>query len=135
MSELPDFETLIIVAIAFIIGYCVLSFIIYVLRRGRKQESKYVGGAETHSHGSSRDAGDGGTANGSGVKDEAFYGSVLGLSHNYTLDDIRSGYLKLAAQYHPDKVDHLGPKLKSVAEQEMKQINEAYLFFRNKYKF
>jgi DnaJ like chaperone protein len=38
-------------------------------------------------------------------------------------------------QYHPDRVAHLGPKLREVAEHEMKEINEAYDFFRRKYGF
>lgn len=124
---------MIVVVIAFIIGYFVISFIIYVLQRGRNQENMYTSGTR-HSyescHGTEHDE----TTRRSEVKDEIFYSSVLDLSGNFTLDDIRSSYRKLAAQYHPDKVNHLGPKLRRTAEQEMKQINEAYLYFKNKYK-
>ena len=47
--------------------------------------------------------------------------------------DVRKKYRELAAQYHPDKVNHLGEKLRKVAEQEMKEINEANEFFKKKY--
>jgi DnaJ like chaperone protein len=133
MPEFPDLRTIVVVVVAFIIGYYVLSFIIYVLRGGRTGENTAAGGAETRSHGFSQSERNGETAKEGRVRDEAFYASVLGLPYNYTVEEIRSRYLKLAAQYHPDKVNHLGPKLRSVAEEEMKQINEAYLYFRHKY--
>ena len=58
---------------------------------------------------------------------------VLGLHSEDTWEAIRKRYRELASQYHPDKVNHLGNKLKEVAEREMKEINEAYKFFRKKY--
>lgn len=67
------------------------------------------------------------------IKDEAYYGAVLGLKGEVTPSKIRRIYRDLVAQYHPDKVHHLGPKLRTVAEQEMKAINEAYDFFRKTY--
>ncbi|GAH62533.1 unnamed protein product, partial [marine sediment metagenome] len=39
---------------------------------------------------------------------------------------IRSAYRKLAAQYHPDRVDNLGEEFVRVAEEKFKRINEAY---------
>ena len=35
-------------------------------------------------------------------------------------------------QYHADKVNHLGEKLRKVAEEEMKKINEAHNYFEKK---
>jgi hypothetical protein len=66
------------------------------------------------------------------TKDERYYGAVLGLSGPVVFEEVKRQYRELAAQYHPDKVNHLGPKLKEVAEQEMKKINEAYEFFKQK---
>ena len=66
-------------------------------------------------------------------KDLNYYGRVLGLNGQVTFNDIRRRYRELVAQYHPDKVSHLGPKLKEVAEKEMKEINEAYQFFKQRY--
>jgi DnaJ-domain-containing protein 1 len=68
-------------------------------------------------------------------KDEQYYRNVLGLNANFTRDDVRRKYRNLATKYHPDRVNHLGDKLKETAEREMKEINEAFDFFKNKYSF
>lgn len=60
-----------------------------------------------------------------------YYGQVLGLNGKVTFSDIKRKYRELVAQYHPDKVNHLGPKLRKVAEDEIKEINEAFHFFRD----
>jgi hypothetical protein len=61
------------------------------------------------------------------------YAHVLGLSGCVTRDDVRRVYRELARQYHPDKVQHLGPKLREVADSEIRQLNEAYAYFRERY--
>ena len=61
---------------------------------------------------------------------EKHYARVLGLEKHTTIDDIKKRYRELVSQYHPDKVSHLGTKLKRVAEEEMKRINEAYHYFK-----
>jgi hypothetical protein len=61
---------------------------------------------------------------------EEYYARVLGLEKQETLEDIKKRYRELVTQYHPDKVNHLGTKLKRVAEEEMKRINEAYHYFK-----
>jgi DnaJ-domain-containing protein 1 len=45
-----------------------------------------------------------------------------------TADDseIRSAYRKLANQYHPDKVAHLGKEFQELAEKRFKEIQDAY---------
>jgi len=67
------------------------------------------------------------------AKDERLYAARLGLRGATTPHDVKRRYRELAAQYHPDKVNHLGSKLKEVAAQEMKEINEAYEYFKRKY--
>ena len=67
------------------------------------------------------------------VHDERYYARVLGLQGINGPDDVKQAYRRLAPQYHPDRVSHLGPKLREVAEQEMKDINEAYAYFKRKY--
>ena len=66
-------------------------------------------------------------------KDERYYASVLGLTGRITRDDVRKKYRDLAAKYHPDRVNHLGDRLKETAEREMKAINEAFEYFKKKY--
>ena len=51
---------------------------------------------------------------------------ILGISNQYTISEIKKARKKLTLLYHPDKVQHLGPKLGKVAELEMKRINQAY---------
>jgi hypothetical protein len=75
-----------------------------------------------------------GTSNTGSAKDENYYGRVLNLKGRVSFEDIKRRYRELVAQYHPDKVSHLGPKLKTVAEDEVKEINEAFQFFRDHHK-
>ena len=51
---------------------------------------------------------------------------VLGVAPDASQDDIRQAYRRLAAQYHPDKVSHLGAELRDLAEQKFKAIQAAY---------
>ena len=46
---------------------------------------------------------------------------------------IKKSYRRLAMQYHPDKVGHLGEEFKKVAEEKMKEINVAYGYFDKKF--
>jgi DnaJ like chaperone protein len=48
-------------------------------------------------------------------------------------DEIKQRYRSLSKQYHPDGVSHLGPEFRAMAEKKMKEINEAYDYFRKKY--
>jgi DnaJ-domain-containing protein 1 len=52
--------------------------------------------------------------------------SILGVSRQAGQSEIRAAYLKLANQYHPDKVAHLGKEFQQMAEQRFKEIQEAY---------
>ena len=40
--------------------------------------------------------------------------------------ELKKGYRKMAAKYHPDKVNHLGNDLRKLAEEKFKSVNEAY---------
>jgi hypothetical protein len=51
---------------------------------------------------------------------------VLGIRRDAPLDDAKRAYREKIAQYHPDKVAHLGPKLREVAEAEARSINNAW---------
>lgn len=52
--------------------------------------------------------------------------TVLGVDRNASAAEIRQAYRRLAAQYHPDKVAHLGPELQELAERRFKEIQKAY---------
>ena len=64
------------------------------------------------------------------VKDERYYAEVLGVRGPVSADEVRRRYREMVTLYHPDKVNHLGSKLKDVASNEMKAINEAYDYFK-----
>jgi hypothetical protein len=51
---------------------------------------------------------------------------VLGVPPDASAERIRSAYLDAIKNYHPDRVAHLGEKLRRVAEQESKRIVRAY---------
>lgn len=70
---------------------------------------------------------------GPAVGTEAFYAQVLGLNGKCTKEEIKSAYRKLIAEYHPDKVSHLGTELRELASTKAKALNGAYEFFSKKY--
>ncbi len=49
---------------------------------------------------------------------------VLGVDRDATSEQIRAAYLALVKKYHPDK--YQDPALKELADERLKQINEAY---------
>ncbi len=51
---------------------------------------------------------------------------ILGVSSNATQDEIKAAYRKLANQYHPDKVVHLGGEFQELADKRFKEIQDAY---------
>jgi DnaJ like chaperone protein len=71
-------------------------------------------------------------AKAAGVAEEKYF-AVLGLAPGAGFSEIRAAYRKLSMQYHPDKVGHLGDEFKKVAEEKMKEINQAYEFLKRKY--
>ncbi|MFC1510059.1 TerB family tellurite resistance protein [Candidatus Omnitrophota bacterium] len=56
---------------------------------------------------------------------DKFY-KILGLEPGVTIITVKKAYRKLALQYHPDRVAHLGQEYADVAEEKFKLINEAY---------
>ncbi len=52
--------------------------------------------------------------------------AVLGLEPGASEDEIKSAYRKAMAEYHPDKVEHLGPELRALADKKAKAIQKAF---------
>jgi hypothetical protein len=51
---------------------------------------------------------------------------VLNLPPEADQETIKAAYRKLANQYHPDKVSHLGKEFQDLAERRFREIQEAY---------
>ena len=58
---------------------------------------------------------------------------TLELTPHATTEEIESQYKKLMAQYHPDKVHHLGPELRDLAHKKSVQIGKAYQDLKKNY--
>ena len=59
-------------------------------------------------------------------KPEADPYKILGVEQGASKEEIKSAYMKLAAQYHPDKVQHLGKEFQELAHKKFLDIHKAY---------
>lgn len=55
---------------------------------------------------------------------------VLGVPHGASEDEIKKAYRELARKYHPD--NYVNNPLADLAQEKMKEINEAYATLTNK---
>lgn len=62
-----------------------------------------------------------------------FYCEILGIEEGAAMSDIKKTYRQMVAKYHPDKVQHLGPEFQDLAEKKIKELNEAYDFFKRRF--
>jgi len=60
------------------------------------------------------------------VKDTNSYYKILEVDASSSDQEIKKAYRSMAARFHPDKVQHLGPDFQKMAEEKFKVINEAY---------
>ena len=60
------------------------------------------------------------------LKTDDKYYKILGLQPGASIAEVKKAYRKLALQYHPDRVAHLGKEYAEVAEEKFKKINEAH---------
>lgn len=66
--------------------------------------------------------------------DELKFAKILGLNGKITKSDIKGRYRDLVHKYHPDKVSHLGEEFQDLAHRKFQEINQAYEYFRDRYK-
>lgn len=60
------------------------------------------------------------------IKDINHYYSILGLSNDASIDEIKKAYKTLISKYHPDRFANLSVEFQEIAERKSKEINEAY---------
>lgn len=54
------------------------------------------------------------------------WSTILGVTKNATNDEIKSAYKRKISAYHPDKLASLGENYRALAEEDSKEINQAY---------
>ena len=52
--------------------------------------------------------------------------TILGVDRGASPDEIRAAHRRMVAQYHPDKVSHLGKEFQEMAHQKLIAIQQAY---------
>jgi DnaJ-domain-containing protein 1 len=57
---------------------------------------------------------------------------VLGVPASATMEEISKAYRNKAKENHPDKVANMAPEIQALADQKMKEINEAYNSLKEK---
>ena len=57
---------------------------------------------------------------------------ILGINVSASTEEIKIAYRKMASLYHPDKVAHLAPEFRDMADRKMKEINSAYGSIKSK---
>ena len=95
----------------------------------RKESASYQAG-DSHSQSARWESGDRSTDRTAKTKKTPY--DALGVPPSASLDEIKQAYRRLANQYHPDKVSHLGDEFKMLAEKRFKEIQEAYSILKNK---
>ncbi|MCB0322824.1 MAG: DnaJ domain-containing protein [Bdellovibrionales bacterium] len=100
-----------------------LAVIGYLLYRSSK---RFERSSKAEDSGSADDASNGRNAKAAHEQKAVDPYSTLGVERSASAEQIREAYRKQAAQYHPDKVNHLGPELQKVAHAKMLEIQSAY---------
>jgi hypothetical protein len=57
---------------------------------------------------------------------------ILRIGVSASKEEVRIAYRKMASLYHPDKVAHLAPEFREMADRKMKEINTAYGSIKSK---
>jgi len=111
MNEYSNVTLWIVITVAFIAGYAIVSFCIKKFSNATEQipENSRI------------------------LSEEEKHAQVLGFQGPVTVYDVKRAYHKLLSKYHPDKVNHLGDEFKQIAEQKTREIVAAYEYFRRKY--
>lgn len=102
-------EQVIRLAIYFIVGYVVVSFIFNLVQTSRKKST----------------LNDNDSAEKKSSNSDNWY-DVLGILPTASVQEIKEAYKKKMFEYHPDRVSGLGKELYDLAEEKSKKINKAY---------
>lgn len=96
----------------------VAAYIMWRIRRWKQISGKATSQQESKSSSSSKSKAQSSTSHSAH--------DVLGVKPSASKAEIEKAYKKLAAQYHPDKVTHLGKEFQELAHEKMVEIQRAY---------
>ena len=108
-----------------IMMWLVMSVLRLLRIRGYTSRTRQGPGRSNPWGGNPWDPGQQGRHNGQSHETKSPY-EVLGIKPNASKSELAAKYRELVQQYHPDKVAHLAPEFREVAEQRMKEITAAY---------
>ena len=104
----------------------ILFFVIrYIARFYRSRATDGQGSSRQGPYNQTRDDAHNGQEGGGESSQHDPY-ATLGVSSKATQQEIHKAYRKLANQYHPDKVAHLGNEFQDLANKRFKEIQNAY---------
>jgi preprotein translocase subunit Sec63 len=80
------------------------------------------------------------TTSGSGTRQtidplDKYYGDILGLNNDFSLENIKKKYRSKMKENHPDSNASLSETERKRAEEAAKRINSAYAYFKKRLKF
>lgn len=122
-----DWFLIAVVAVAFIAGYSIVSFIVKKIKSQQQTATAGEGQAGQSQQEEAK------YEKWESQSEEEKYARDLGLSTMVTAADVKRAYRELLVKYHPDKVNDLGAEFKSIAEVRTRKILEAYDYFQKKY--
>ena len=64
---------------------------------------------------------------------DSYYAGILGVRGRVSLAAVKERHHELVLQNHPDRVEALDPAIRTFAEIRMKEMNEAYQYFKKKF--
>lgn len=105
----------------------VLGLVIYVLRKGALPgilSSLFKKQAQFGRYSQQQHYNTGGFKKGTSGPKNPF--ETLGVAPSASLEEIHAAFREAAQQYHPDKVSHLGPELRELANEKFIEIQKAY---------
>ena len=116
LDLIPDF----VVGLGWLDDLAVLALLGYFLWRfqGRAAGARQDGGTAAGGEAGAR-------AEATREREEDPY-AVLGLDPGASREEVKAAYRRLVAQYHPDKVSHLGKEFQDLAHRRLIEIQRAY---------